>query len=30
MTFILIAGWFAVLAVSYLGAEIVLKRSGKL
>ncbi len=30
MTIILIGGWFAVLATSYFGAEIILKRSGKL
>ena len=30
MTVILIVGWFAVLAASYIGAEIVLKLSGKL
>lgn len=30
MIVILIAGWFAVLATSYLGAEVILKLSGKL
>jgi hypothetical protein len=30
MTVILIVGWFAVLVASYIGAEIVLKLSGKL
>lgn len=30
MTLVLIAGWFAVLAASYIGAEVILKLSGKL
>jgi hypothetical protein len=30
MTVILVVGWFAVLVASYIGAEIVLKLSGKL
>jgi len=30
MTVILVVGWFAVLAISYIGAEVVLKLSGKL
>jgi len=30
MTFMLILGWFAVLAASYVGAELLLRVSGKL
>ncbi len=30
MTALLIIGWFAVLAASYKGAEIVLAKAGKL
>lgn len=30
MTVILVVGWFAVLIASYIGAELVLKCSGKL
>jgi hypothetical protein len=30
MTVILVVGWFAVIAISYIGAEGILKRSGKL
>lgn len=30
MTLVLIVGWFAVLGVSYFGAEMLLKKAGKL